>query len=124
MAESHRDLCSEELSLVFRESLDRDQVAEQFTTFDEFHKEVDAELILKHIFHVDQKRVRDLVQDVLLELNVLHLLVFKDNVFADALHGVQLLVKLVLDHENLAKSALADQLPELKVGQLRLSLVA
>ena len=38
----------------------------------------------------------DRVEDVLLELNVLHLLVLKDHVLADALHSVQLFVVLVL----------------------------
>jgi len=57
----------------------------------------------------------DGVKDVLLELDVFHLLVLEDHVLADALHSVQLLVVLVLHQEDLAKSTLTDQLAELKV---------
>ena len=51
--------------------------------------------------------MRDLIQDVFFELNVFHLLVFKNYVLSDALHSVELLVYFVLHEENFAESPLA-----------------
>ena len=50
----------------------------------------------------------DLEQDVFLELNILELLIFNDNILADTLHGIDLLGLLVLHQVHLPESALSD----------------
>ena len=70
-----------------------------------------------------EERVVDLPLNVLLQLNVLHLLVLQNYVLPDALHGVEFVRGGVLDEEDLAEGALADHLADLEVlerGRLRL----
>ena len=62
-------------------------------------------------------------EDVLLKLNVLHLLVLEDDVLADDFHGVQPLVRRVLDEEDLAERTFANHLLNLKVGKRGLHVV-
>ena len=65
----------------------------------------------------------DLAQNILLQLNVLHLLILQNDVFPDALHRVELFCGGVLYQEHFAKGALADHLTDLEVlesGWLRL----
>jgi len=60
----------------------------------------------------------DGIQNIFLQLNVLHLLILQNHIFPDALHGVELLVKLVLHQEYFTESTLADQFSEFEVLQL------
>ena len=75
MGECERDLRGEELGLVLGEHTHLDQVAEELAALDELHEEVDAELVLEHILHVHEERVVNLAQNILLQLDVLHLLI-------------------------------------------------
>ena len=117
MGKRKSNLGSEELGLVLREHADLDQMAEELATLDELHKEVDAVVVLEDVLHVYKEGVVDLAQDILLQLNVLHLFVLEDNVLADDLHCVQLMVGCVFDQEDFAKRALADHLADLEVLQ-------
>ena len=47
------DLCCEKFGLVFREHANVNQMAEKLATLDELHKEVDPELVLEDVLHVD-----------------------------------------------------------------------
>ena len=91
MSEGKRNLCRKELGLVLGEHAHLDKMTEELATFDKFHQEVDAVLVLEHVLHVNQKRMVNLAEDVLLKLDVLHLFVLEDDVLADDLHGVRLL---------------------------------
>ena len=53
VTESKSDLHSEELGLVLWELPDLDQVAEELTTLDKLHQEVNTELILEDVFHIN-----------------------------------------------------------------------
>ena len=88
MGECERDLRGEELGLVLGEHAHLDQVAEELAALDELHEEVDAELVLEHVLHVHEERVVNLAQNILLQLDVLHLLILQNYVLPDALHGV------------------------------------
>ena len=111
------DLGCEELGLVLGEHAHLDQVAEELATLDELHQEVDAVLVLEDVLHVDQEWVVDLPQDVLLQLNVLHLLIFENDILADDFHGKKLFCSGLLNEEDLTESALADQFTNLEVLQ-------
>ena len=88
MGECERDLRCEKLGLVLGEHAHLDQVAEELAALDELHEEVDAELVLEHVLHVHEERVVNLAQNILLQLDVLHLLILQNYVLPDALHGV------------------------------------
>lgn len=66
----------------------------------------------------------DGVEDVFFQIDVIHLIVLQNNVFADTLHRKQLVQLLVLHQIHLAERALADQLHHLEVFQVRRSLVS
>ena len=123
MSQCECDLGSKEFSLVLREHAHFDQVAEELAALDELHQEVDTVLILEDILHVDQEWVIDLAQDVFLQLDVLHLLIFKNDILANDLHGKQLFGSNLLDQENLTKGTLADQFANLEVLQRDLSVL-
>jgi hypothetical protein len=124
MSESKSDLSSEELGLFFLEPLDTDQVSEQFAPFDELHQEVDAVFVLEDVLHVDQEGMVNGVQYIFFKLNVIHLLVLKNNIFANALHSIQLpWLAFVLHKIHFPKRALADQLQYLEVLQTRICFV-
>lgn len=106
MSEGKRNLCRKELGLVLGEHAHLDKMTEELATFDKFHQEVDAVLVLEHVLHVNQERMVNLAEDVLLKLDVLHLFVLEDDVLADDLHGVRLLGRLVLNKEDFAECSL------------------
>lgn len=110
---------SEELSLVLREHTNLYQVAEKLTSLDKLHQEVDTKLVLEDVLHINEEWVVDLAQNVLLELDVFHLLVLQDYVLPDTLHGVEFVRSGVLYQEDLTKGALADHLTDLEIFQRR-----
>eukprot|EP00350_Pseudokeronopsis_sp_OXSARD2_P007223 CAMPEP_0170551992 /NCGR_PEP_ID=MMETSP0211-20121228/9974_1 /TAXON_ID=311385 /ORGANISM="Pseudokeronopsis sp., Strain OXSARD2" /LENGTH=387 /DNA_ID=CAMNT_0010859499 /DNA_START=410 /DNA_END=1573 /DNA_ORIENTATION=- len=123
VADGNGDLRYKETHLVLMEPLDLYQVSEEFSSFDEFHKEVDAELALEDILHVYNERVVDVKEDVLLQLNVLKLLIINDYIFSDALHGEDLGGVLVLHQEHLPEGPLPNHLPDQEVRKLHLVLL-
>lgn len=62
----------------------------------EIHDEVDSKRFDENKLHAYDERMVDLVQDRLLEMEVLQRIMLKYNVFADALHGIELLRMFVL----------------------------
>lgn len=119
MGKSEGYLSCKEFGLVLGEHAHLNQVAEQLTSLDKLHEEVDTELVLEDVFHVDEERMVNLTQDILLKLNVLHLLVLQNDVLSDAFHGVELASCCVLYKEHFAKGALADHLADLEIFQGR-----
>jgi len=63
-------------------------MSEELTTLYKFHDEIDSHIVLEYELHVHYKRMIDLEEDVFLELNVLKLLIFNNNIFADTLHSI------------------------------------
>ena len=62
-------------------------MTKELTALDKLHQEIDPELVLEYVLHVYEERMVDLTKDVFLELNVFHLLVFQNDIFADAFHS-------------------------------------
>lgn len=112
VSQSKGNLGGKKFSLVFREHAHLDQVAEELSSLDKFHEEVDPEFVLEDVLHVNQEGVVDLAKDVFLKLDVFHLLVFQNNIFADALHRVELLCGRVFHQEHLSESAFANHLAD------------
>lgn len=75
----------------------------KFTTLNKLHNEIDPVFILKDIFHVDKERVINLIKHFLLIHDLIHLMVLKYHVFADAFHGVELSSFDILNHYHLAE---------------------
>ncbi len=90
MCQCKRNLRREELRLFFLKALNSHQVSKKFTTLHEVHEEVNPELVLEDILHINQERVINRVEDIFFQLNIIHLLVLDDDVLSDALHGVKL----------------------------------
>lgn len=83
-------------------------MTEELTSLHKLHQEVDPELVLEDILHVHKEGVIDRAQNIFLELDVFHLLVFQDDIFADAFHRVQLLGGGMLHEEDFAEGTLAN----------------
>jgi hypothetical protein len=115
VSQSEGDLGCEKLGLVFREHANVNQMAEELATLDELHQEVDPELVLEDVLHVDKEGMVDLTQDVFLEIDVFHLLVFENNIFADAFHCVKSVRRLMLNQEYLTEGALPNHLSDNEV---------
>jgi hypothetical protein len=82
----------------------------------ELHKEIDTELILKHIFHVDDKGMIYIEEDVFFQFYILKLFIIDDDIFAYAFHSQQLIREILMLHqEHLAKGPLSNHLPNNKI---------
>ena len=62
-------------------------MTKELTALDKLHQEIDPELVLEYVLHVYEERMVDLSKNVFLKLNVFHLLVFQNDIFADAFHS-------------------------------------
>lgn len=83
VADGHYDLCSIELYDILREPFLTLEHLIEFTSFHEWHYEVEAELRLEQIVHSDQKRVVAGEQYVFLKLGIVNLIVLKEDVLPD-----------------------------------------
>ena len=83
-------MSNHELSLVVAKSANLDQMPEELTALNEVHQEIDACLVTEHVVHADDEGVVHLVQDLLLQLEGVHVLILEDHVLSNALHGVNL----------------------------------
>jgi hypothetical protein len=90
MADGNSDLERVELGSVFGESGAVPQVHEELTSSDESHHEEDLLFRLEHVMHSHKEGVVSLHQDVLFQLCALNLIVVKDHIFPQRLHGVDL----------------------------------
>jgi len=90
MSQGKSDLQGKEFDFLFREVLDFDKVAEEFTTLYKLHQEINTPFVLEHILHIDQEWVVNSIENILLHADVSHLVVFQDQVFPDALHRVEI----------------------------------
>lgn len=115
MSKSNCDLGNEESRLILSESLDFNKMPEQLASLDKLHYEVYAEIILEHILHVDDKRMINRVQDILLKLDVFKLLIVYNYILSDAFHGKNFFVKHVLNEIHFTKGSFANHFKDLKV---------
>jgi hypothetical protein len=58
------DLGSEELGLFFLEALDLNKMAEEFSSLNKVHEEIDTDIVLEDIFHVNKEGVVNRVQNI------------------------------------------------------------
>ena len=117
VSKSEGDLDNEKFGGVFWEAPHFLQMAEKLSTLYKLHQEIDAELCLKHILHVNQERVVHLEQYVLLHFEISHVVELNYKIFADGLHRIENLGSLVLDQEYLAKTSLTDLFLDVEVIQ-------
>lgn len=96
---------------------------EELTALNKLHDEVNAEVVLEDILHAHEEGVIVRVENVLLQVDVLDLLVFKHQVLADALHCIEFIVQRVLNDVNLAEGAASDHLLDVEVLQLGTTVV-
>ena len=123
MSKRQSDLSRKKLSLLFLESLNRDQVSKELATLDENHQEIDSKIVLEHILHIDQEGMVDLIENIFFEIYVLHLIVLQNKILADTLHSEQLTGSLLLYEEHFSKSPLANQLLDLEIFESRIALL-
>ena len=106
MSKRQSDLSRKKLSLLFLESLNRDQVSKELATLDENHQEIDSKIVLEHILHIDQEGMVDLIENIFFEIYVLHLIVLQDKILADTLHRIQIACAFLLNQIHLPESTL------------------
>jgi len=91
-------------------------MSEELTSLNEMHQEVDSAVVLEHKLHIDEEGVVDSIQNIFLKLDIVHLLIFQNDVLTDTLHSVQLArVPRVFDQEYLTESSLTNELLHLEV---------
>jgi hypothetical protein len=74
MSKCQGNLCSEESYMVLGEALYLHEMAEELSTLDELHEEIDSVIVLEDVLHINEERVVDGVEDVLLKFNVFELI--------------------------------------------------
>jgi hypothetical protein len=95
-------------------------VSEELASFDEFHDEINAEVVLEDVFHVYDERVLNRVQDIFFKFDVFKLLIIDNNIFADAFHGEDFIILLILNEIDFSKGAFSNHFQDLEVAQFRL----
>lgn len=92
-------------------------MAEQFSTFDEVHQEIDSKIILENVVHADNEWMLDIVEDVFLKLQAVKKVLVNDNILSYSFHGVHLLRLSVLNKENFAECSFAKHSLNLEILQ-------
>lgn len=67
------------------------------TAFNKRHQEINSELILEYKVQLYQERMVNRAQNILLLTQIVELLEFNHQVFADTLHGIELVLSLMMD---------------------------
>ena len=88
---------------------------EKFTTLDEVHDKVNAVRLLEDVVHANDEWMVDLVQDELLNLERLDGLMLDDDILADNLHRVELVLPLVPHEVDFAEGAASNDTDQLEV---------
>ena len=118
MSKSNGNLSYHESGLVLWEPSNLNQMSEELSALNEVHEEEYPQVVLKHIVHAHDEWMLDRVQNLLLKFQRVHLLIFKDHVFSNALHSINLLSFPVHHLEHFSKSTFAYNTHHLKVLQL------
>lgn len=123
VAEANQNLGSDELYLLLVESTDIAEVIKDVATLDVVKNKVNSEVILEHVFHIDDKWVFCLGKNVLLRSCVQNLSFLNQDILVDSLEGIGLVILSVKDQEDLTKRSLVNELLDSKVLKFdRLSL--
>lgn len=119
--QGERNLRGVEASALLSEAALFRKVLEEFTSLNEVHDKVDAEVLYEHVVHGYDEGVVNLVQNLFLQVQVLQAVMLKHDVLPNALHCIKLLGVPVLNQEHLSKSALANDVDHLEVLKLDLN---
>lgn len=105
VAECKRNLSSDKLDCWLVKSLDSVEVVVDVAAGHVLEEEVNSQFILENVLHVIDEGVVCLEKDLLLHLDVVHLILLKDHVFIQPLHRVLLSVFRVFDEEDFSERA-------------------
>lgn len=90
---------------------------EKFAAFNELHNKVDPKLILKHVLHPHEEGMVIRVENILFQVDIFYLLVFKHEIFPYTLHCVEFAVLTMLHNVYFAEGATANHLLYIEVGE-------
>ena len=90
---------------------------EKFASFNELHNKVDSKLILKHVLHPHEEGMVIRVENILFQVDIFYLLVFKHEIFPYAFHRVEFAVLTMLHNVYFAEGATANHLLYIEVGE-------
>jgi hypothetical protein len=121
--EAEADLGGVEAHALLVELLLLLEVEEELATIDVVHDEVELLARLERVVEVDEERVDELLENVLLGLGVLHLVALDNGLLVEHLHGVDLASVLLGDLDHFAERALANHLEQVKVVEADLVLL-
>ena len=88
---------------------------EELTAIEEVCDKVESLRRLECVMELDDKRMRDQLHNVSLNLRILLLVVPNHEIFIESLHRVDLSVIFFLSHIDFAKGASSDHLEQLEV---------
>ena len=120
VTECHHNLRTDKLHRGLLEATDFIDVIVDVATGQVLEEEVDLELVLEHEVHRVDKRMVRLEQNVLLILDILHLLFLQKQVLIDTLHCVHFAHFAVVDKKDLTKAALVNDFVDLEILQVHL----
>ena len=96
VANSQSDLSCVEFHHILRESFLGLEDFVEFSSADEGHDEVETERALEQVVHAHEERVVAGEQDILLQLCVINLVEFQQDILSNTLNGVKLVVFIEL----------------------------
>ena len=96
-------LSSVELCSFLRKPFLVDNESEEFSSLHKIHEEINSEVVLKNVLHLNDEGVVGGAQNVPFELGAFKLLIVDDFVLSNSLHCIHSFELFVLDEENLPK---------------------
>ena len=86
---------------------------------DEFHDEINTEVVLEDVLHVYYEWMLYCIQNVFLQLYVLELFIINNDVLSDAFHGINLFISIMLYQVYFSKCAFSDHTQYYKILEFR-----
>jgi hypothetical protein len=115
MTESHGDSHSVHFGLILGELLLPSEMHEELTTSDKLHDEEDLLIGLEDVLHADQEWVIRLQKDLFLKHGGLDLIVVKNDVLSETLHGEDGIITDLLNQEDLTKTSFTNNTDNFEV---------
>tara|TARA_B110000305_G_C19389422_1_gene613997 strand:- start:687 stop:1265 length:579 start_codon:yes stop_codon:yes gene_type:complete len=115
MTESHGDSHSVHFGLILCELLLPPEMHEELTTSDKLHDEEDLLIGLEDVLHADQEWVIRLQKDLFLKHGGLDLIIVKNDVLSETLHGEDGIITDLLNQEDLTKTSFTNNTDNFEV---------
>ena len=96
------------------------KMLEEFTSLNEVHDKVDAEVLDEHVVHGDNEGMVNLIQYLLFQMQIFQAVMLKNDILPYAFHRIKLLGVPILNQEDFSEGALSNDIDHCEILKLNL----